>query len=194
MLEVESPNINGGAFTDVTNALVGGSFVTGGYNATIRTSSQGNPIAGRQAWSGFSTYFNTIVNLGPNVAGQSIKGRFRMASDSSASSAGWWIDTISLTESVCAPTLLVTTTADHDDGQCNAADCTLREAINLANTGGGIIGFAPGLSGTIQLGSSLPALNEVIAVRGPGANLLTVRRNTGGAIASSMCSGQALLP
>ena len=28
---------------------------------------------------------------------------------------------------------VVNTTDDHDDGVCNAADCTLREAINAAN-------------------------------------------------------------
>ena len=31
VLEVSSPNINGGAFTDITNAAVGGNFVSGGY-------------------------------------------------------------------------------------------------------------------------------------------------------------------
>ncbi|MDQ6905658.1 MAG: CSLREA domain-containing protein [Chloroflexota bacterium] len=83
-----------------------------------------------------------------------------------------------------APVILtVTTTADHDDGTCNAADCTLREAINAANsaTGGGVINFATGVTGTIQLASALPALARNIAVQGPGANVLTVRRNTGGA-------------
>ena len=33
VLEVSSPNINSGAFTDVTNAAVGGSFVSGTGNA-----------------------------------------------------------------------------------------------------------------------------------------------------------------
>ena len=46
VLEVSSPNIAGGAFTDITNALVGGSFVTGGYNGTISTAFL-SPIAGR---------------------------------------------------------------------------------------------------------------------------------------------------
>ena len=53
VLEVSSPNINAGAFTDVTAAAVGGSFVTGGYNATISTAFM-SPIAGRMAWSGNS--------------------------------------------------------------------------------------------------------------------------------------------
>src|SRR5207302_1397882 len=80
VLEVSSPNINGGTFTDITNAAVGGSFVSGGYNATISTAFS-SPIGGRMAWSGNSGgYINTVVNLGPNVNGQTIKLRFRMAS------------------------------------------------------------------------------------------------------------------
>lgn len=80
------------------------------------------------------------------------------------------------------PILTVTTLADHDDGKCDA-DCTLREAITLANTRlvDDIIRFAPGVTGTIQLGSALPPLGSNIALRGPGASLLTVRRNSGGA-------------
>ena len=76
---------------------------------------------------------------------------------------------------------LVTTLDDHDDGTCNTADCTLREAINLANTRtNSLIGFSPGLTGTIQLASVLPSLTASVAIQGPGADLLTVRRNTGG--------------
>ena len=183
VLEVSSPNINGGAFTDVTDAAVGGSFVSGGYNGIIDTGF-GNPLAGRMAWSGNSGgYINTVANLGPNVAGQTIKLRFRMGSDSDTPGAGWRIDTILVTESACAPTLLVTTTAEHDDGVCNAADCTLREAINAANArAGSIIGFTAGVTGTIQLTSPLPTLfNSSIALQGPGARLLTVQRNSGAA-------------
>jgi hypothetical protein len=94
VLEISSPNINAGAFTDVTDPAVGGSFVSGGYNSTIATNSF-SPIAGRQAWSGNSGgYFNTVVRLGPNVDGQTIKLRFRMASDVFVSDVGWRIDTV----------------------------------------------------------------------------------------------------
>ncbi|HJT82069.1 MAG TPA: hypothetical protein VJ719_12810, partial [Chthoniobacterales bacterium] len=94
VLEVSSPNINGGAFTDITNAAVGGSFVTGGYKSAISTGFS-NPIGGRQAWTGTSAgYITTIANLGPNVAGQTIKLRFRMGSDSSTSGIGWRVDTL----------------------------------------------------------------------------------------------------
>ena len=75
----------------------------------------------------------------------------------------------------------MTTLADHNDGTCDAADCTLREAINAANArAGSIIGFTSGVTGTIQLASALPNLSSNIALQGPGADLLTVRRNTGG--------------
>jgi CSLREA domain-containing protein len=76
---------------------------------------------------------------------------------------------------------LVTTVDDHNDGVCDAADCTLREAITVANASGGSnIAFAPGVTGTIQLATALPSLNTNMAIQGPGANQLTVRRNIGG--------------
>ncbi len=105
VLEVSSPNINGGAFTDITNAAVGGSFVSGGYVGTI-AATFGNPLAGRAAWGqGSNGYLTTVANLGPNVAGQTIKLRFRMGSDSSVGSMGWQIDSLTITTTNCAPTL-----------------------------------------------------------------------------------------
>ena len=98
VLEVSSPNINGGAYTDITDAAVGGSFVTGGYNATISTDF-GSPIAGRDAWSGDSGgYIDTVANLGPNVVGQNIKLRFRMASDNGVNATGWRVDTVRIVQ------------------------------------------------------------------------------------------------
>jgi len=77
--------------------------------------------------------------------------------------------------------LVVTTVNDHDDGTCTALDCTLREAVAAVNTaGGGDINFAPGLTGIIQLGAPLPNLARNLILKGPGANLLSVRRDTGG--------------
>ena len=183
VLEVSSPNIFGGNFTDITDAAVGGSFVAGGYDATISSGFE-NPLAGRLAWTGVSAggYITTVANLGPNVAGQTIRLRFRLGSDNAVTRPGWRVDTILVTEErACAPTLLVTTVNDHDDGVCDAVDCTLREAINAANLQNfSTIGFVSGVTGMIQLTGALPSLSTTIGVQGPGANLLTVRRNTGG--------------
>ena len=75
--------------------------MSGGYNATISTAFM-SPIAGRMAWSGNAgTCVNTVANLGPNVNGQTIKLRFRMASDNSVSVTGWRVDTISVVVGTC---------------------------------------------------------------------------------------------
>lgn len=100
VLEISSPNISGGAFTDILAA--GGSFVSGGYNQAI-SSNFHSPIAGRQAWSGKSVgYITTTVNLPAAVLFQTIRLRFRMASDCSiAGPEGWSIDTVKVTAGVC---------------------------------------------------------------------------------------------
>src|SRR5476651_2916023 len=88
VLEISSPNISGGAFLDITDSHVGGSFVSGGYTGVI-DSSANNPLAGRLAWSGDSGgYINTVINLGPNLAGQTITLRFRMGTDEAVSAKG----------------------------------------------------------------------------------------------------------
>ena len=131
VLEVSSPNINAGAFTDITNAAVGGSFVAGGYTATINSAATDflSPLRGRQAWTGNSGGFiTTIANLGPNVAGQTIKLRFRFASDCSVSDVGHNIDTISITDGytccvsggACTLTCPANITMSNDPNQCGA--------------------------------------------------------------------------
>src|SRR5438128_6703030 len=66
-----------------------------------------------------------------------------------------------------AATFTVNTADDHDDGVCNAADCTLRDAINAANAGDTISFNIPG-SGvhTINLTSGLPILNKTVTIDG----------------------------
>ena len=65
-------------------------------------------------------------------------------------------------------TYQVTTLADDGAG-------SLRAAINSANgNSGSTITFKPGLSGTIQLASGLPALGANMTIQGPGAAVLAV--------------------
>jgi hypothetical protein len=85
-------SIGGGAFTDILAA--GGSFVTGGYIATVSTCC-GNPLGDRFSWTGNSNGFvTTTVNLPPAAMGQVIGLRWRMGSDSSNAGDGWRIDNI----------------------------------------------------------------------------------------------------
>jgi hypothetical protein len=92
-------SIGGGPFQDILAA--GGSFLTNGYTHTI-SSLYGSPIAGRAAWSGSSGGFvTTTVNLPAAAAGQNIRLRWRMASDTSVSKQGWRIDSITISDRVC---------------------------------------------------------------------------------------------
>ena len=103
VLEVSSPNVNGGAFTDVTDPAVGGTITSGGYTGIISNLAS-NPLADRMAWSGTSGgYIDTVINLGPTVNGQTITLRFRMGSDEAVSAPGWNVDTISITGASCPP-------------------------------------------------------------------------------------------
>ena len=90
-------SINGGSFVDILTA--GGSFVTNGYNGSIACCYQ-NPLAGRLAWTGNSGGFiTTIVNLPAAAVGQSIQLRWRLGSDNSNGALGWFVDSVSLTQS-----------------------------------------------------------------------------------------------
>ena len=90
MLEV---SFDGGLiFQDIVAA--GGTFVRGGYNGIITCC--GNPLAGRQAWTGNSVGFiETTVSL----SGCSrLLLRWRMGSDGSVSGEGWRIDNVAFTQ------------------------------------------------------------------------------------------------
>jgi hypothetical protein len=99
-------SIDGGAFQDILAA--GGSFLQGGYNGTISTCC-GNPLAGRQAWTGSSGGFiPTAVGM---PSGHTSVLRWRMGSDSSTSGQGWRIDSVQI---ICErPTPTATATAAH---------------------------------------------------------------------------------
>ena len=177
VLEVSSPNINAGAFTDITNAAVGGSFVTGGYNATISTAFM-SPIAGRMAWSGTSAggYINSVANLGPNVNGQTIKLRFRMASDNSVAATGWRIDTITVTGAPCGtPTATATGTPPPTPTATATGTATATVAPSPTATGGPCsTAFTQNFDGVVA--PALPA--GWVATNGAGAAPLWVTSTT----------------
>jgi hypothetical protein len=87
-------SINGGPFTDIIS--VGGTFITGDYNGSI-PAGYGNPLAGRDAWTGSSGGFvSASVALPAATAGANVQFRWRMGSDNSGSATGWYVDTIAL--------------------------------------------------------------------------------------------------
>jgi hypothetical protein len=84
---------DGLTFQDIVAA--GGTFVRGGYNGTI-SNCCGNPLAGRQAWTGNSGGFiQTTVTL---FGCSNFTLRWRLGSDGSVSGEGWRIDTVAITQ------------------------------------------------------------------------------------------------
>ena len=83
-------------------------------------------------------------------------------------------------------TYTVNSTGDDVLGTNNCTDrngiCTLRAAIQAANghAGADEIDFSLPAGSVINLTQQLPSLSESVDINGPGENLLTVRRNTGG--------------
>jgi len=67
-----------------------------GYNGTISTG-YGNPLGGRQAWTGdLTTWTQVEVNLS-SFAGQNVQIRWRLGCDSSIGDTGWYIDDVLIT-------------------------------------------------------------------------------------------------
>lgn len=94
LLEV---SVAGGAFQDIVAA--GGDFISGGYTNVIGPDATGNPLIGRQVWSGAQmVYASTVVALPQSMANQSVRFRWRFGSDEIFGGPGWTIDTIQVTD------------------------------------------------------------------------------------------------
>jgi hypothetical protein len=81
-----------------------------------------------------------------------------------------------LEERTLLSTLVVDRLTDTGDGSGLAGD--LRYCITHAVSGSDTINF--GVAGTINLSKALPVLASNVTINGPGADLATVRRDTGG--------------
>jgi len=96
-------SVDGGAYTDIITA--GGTFVQGGYSAAI-SSTSGNPLGGRRAWTGaHPTTLLTVANLPANLNGHNTRFRWRLGCDQSAAATGWFVDSVVLgiVNYTCAP-------------------------------------------------------------------------------------------
>jgi hypothetical protein len=74
-----------------------GAFITSnGYNGTI-DSGFGNPLVGREAWTGDLTNWAQVTVDLSDFAGQDVMIRWRLGCDSSVSDVGWYIDDVQIT-------------------------------------------------------------------------------------------------
>ncbi|NLC81060.1 MAG: S8 family serine peptidase [Lentisphaerae bacterium] len=95
-------SLDGGSWFDVTASGSGAAFAANGYTTTLSTTGSPtarNPLAGRSAWSGTSPGFvKVVVNLTDTAkyAGHSLRIRWRLGTDSSTASAGWYVDDVTL--------------------------------------------------------------------------------------------------
>jgi hypothetical protein len=82
-----------------------------GYTGTLTTTS-GNPIGGRQAYtgtsSGFPTSATSTINFGTALANKSVLVRFRIGTDQASGTEGWTIDNIAFTGITNTPFTTVT--------------------------------------------------------------------------------------
>jgi CSLREA domain-containing protein len=165
----------------------GGGFltVTGDQIAT-------NPMLGALAYYGGPTATHILLTGSPAIdKGKNVnslatdqRGFSRTVDDGSIANAsggdGTDIGAFERQPSDIDPTLIVTKTADTNDGTCDA-DCSLREAITAANASAPDDAIYFAVTGTITLNSlgALPALDSNMKILGPGANALTVKRDSG---------------
>ncbi len=86
-------SVNNGAWFDVLASGSGASFSSGGYNSAINSNS--NPLNGRQAWTGNGGSFTQVaLNLTDTAkyAGNTLRIRWRLATNSGIASTGWYVD------------------------------------------------------------------------------------------------------
>ena len=73
-------------------------FVQNGFNGTV-SSSYGNPIGGKRAYCGGQlAWYQTIINLS-QLAGKDVIIRWHEGDDNSTGSTGWYVDSITISES-----------------------------------------------------------------------------------------------
>ena len=82
--------------------------------------------------------------------------------------------------SQASATFTVNSTADTDDGTCDSSNCTLREAINAANSATGADEILFSVSGTITLSTSLPSITDTagLTLSGPADGIAVSGNHT----------------
>ncbi|MBF7074562.1 rhombosortase-dependent M36 family metallopeptidase [Glaciecola sp. MH2013] len=91
-------SVNGSDWADVT--AFGGQFDFG-YNAVLDPAVEDQPLAGRGVFTGRNFApadgGREVINFGTTLNGSEVRFRFRMATDSSGSDFGWFVDNVTFT-------------------------------------------------------------------------------------------------
>ncbi len=203
-------NLVKATFSGATAAVGSQGFnLSDNYNGAVTlvsTDLTGQPLLGALSFNGGTTPTHALLGGSPaldkgNGSGIDQRGLARGFNITTISPANGGND--SDIGAVEMQALIVNSTADPGDGVCDAT-CTLRDAITAANANG------PGLNDvifdntvfntarTITLSNVLPDIASSLTINGPGANLLTVRRDPNAAtfrifnVADGITSGVAL--
>jgi photosystem II stability/assembly factor-like uncharacterized protein len=155
-------SINGGPFVDVITA--GGSWIEGGYNATIGVTD--SALTGRAAWTGASGgYITSTVVLPAASYGQNAQLRWRTAYDTGTNPGGMRVDTISIYASTrlccsgaCSLSCPLNITTTNDPGVCGAV-VTYAMPTETGNCGGVITSDHPSGS-TFPVGTTTVTLTD----------------------------------
>jgi hypothetical protein len=84
---------------------------------------------------------------------------------------------LSLAAAASGATLTVNSTSDDGNGMCTSSKCTLRDAVLNVAPAFDEIDFSLPANSTITLTNGQIVIDKSVAIKGPGANLLTVQRS-----------------
>ncbi|MGH7178120.1 MAG: choice-of-anchor Q domain-containing protein, partial [Tepidisphaeraceae bacterium] len=166
-----------------TDPDVSGSFNDWGYNFI-----GGDPMLGPLADNGGPTETMALLSgsLCINTGDPNFTGDLDQRGPGYPRMGGWVVDIGAFEYQGFSESLIVTTEGDEDNGTSDAAygsGTSLREAMRYAGVHDGpdTVTFALGAGAhTINLSGPFASVNTDIDIQGPGVNLLTVRRDTGG--------------
>ncbi len=139
---VEYSTNGGTSWQDVTAAPQGSLFSENGYTGTLQTGFQ-NPLAGRSAFTGYSTVFYSSRLALNSLAGQAVRFRFRFGSDNSYSDDGWLIDDVRVYTCVNSTTAALTSSSN-PSAQGSPVTFTATVTASAGGTPTGTVTFKDG--------------------------------------------------
>lgn len=193
-------SISGGAFTDILSA--GGSFLTGGYNASLATGTL-NPLSGSQAWGGASnTWVTTTVVLPAAAAGQSIQLKWALATGiNTFVGVGWSVDSVTIQDAAFTCCSSAADVGVSQSGAPNPAGVgqNLVYTLRITNAGPSMasslavtdtlpsnVTFVSASPGCINLGNAVSCTIPNLGAGGFSNILLTVKPSASGTLTNTV--------